>query len=868
MEIKKIIVVFKTHFDIGFTELAEKVISYYSKGLMPDVIRTCEKAREYNPDLPYVWTMSSWPLKKILTNPETEKDVREKALKMIDSGELTWHMLPYTTHTEFTGIEEYVRGLLVGDSMNREFGKEIYSAKMTDVPGHTRQLPSILAKAGIRFLHLGCNAGCTPPDVPRLFWWKGPDGGKVLTFYNKGGYGSSLLPPKDWKFPVWLALIQSNDNAGPHQPEVIAQLAEEAQSVYPQAEVQIGTLDDFYEAICPYLTEDIPVITEDLADTWIHGVESYPEEVGMIRTTRNEVKQAEALSLLLHRGEGVPDDVYENLLLFGEHTWGLDVKNTLGYNRYYKKNEFLSHLQDEPCKKMERSWEEQRERARKAETETLELAEDSMKILCDNVDCPYPHLTLFNMGTQREKQWIDISKYKEQLKGRSLLELPTENPIPRREGPDGSLWVQVSLPAMGYTTFAVGDYANYNVQNSFFRYEPENLSLDTPKFHVKLNPETGAVSSLVEKDCGKEWVLPHSKGLFLYQYDKFALEEITEFIRSYAYRIFGWLADDLGRMSYPDESHETFLPALEKVEYVQNDEVAQLLIWAANPEESVKKYGNCRKVKTTLTFYSDSKDIDVSVELQEKQGTPYVESGHIIFPLFMNSPRILVDKMGQTVDIATEIRKDANHSLYCTDRFIRLEEGENSVTITNRQAPLWSVGENGIYRFRKVYTPSQSILYSNLFNNSWGTNFPQWMGGDYRYEYRVSFAEKCVESAYQHSEQFVSTPLLAFSETAGRAIYPSTCSLISLTGNAEILAFKKQEAGNDYILRVKSCSSQKNEVLIHFCKKPDGIAKCNILERNLAIIENNCEEIRSSFAPYEIQTFRLSFDSKGPLSFN
>lgn len=33
--------------------------------------------------------------------------------------------------------------------------------------------------------------------------------------YSKGGYGTSLLPPEDWPFPVWMALMHTHDNCGP-----------------------------------------------------------------------------------------------------------------------------------------------------------------------------------------------------------------------------------------------------------------------------------------------------------------------------------------------------------------------------------------------------------------------------------------------------------------------------------------------------------------------------------------------------------------------------------------------------------------------------------------------------------------------------
>ena len=38
----KIILVFKTHFDIGFTQMAEDVIRQYSGKMLSDVIQTCE----------------------------------------------------------------------------------------------------------------------------------------------------------------------------------------------------------------------------------------------------------------------------------------------------------------------------------------------------------------------------------------------------------------------------------------------------------------------------------------------------------------------------------------------------------------------------------------------------------------------------------------------------------------------------------------------------------------------------------------------------------------------------------------------------------------------------------------------------------
>ena len=52
-EIKKVILVFKTHFDIGFTDLAKDVIAQYADGMLRQVLETC-RATKHMGKLKYV----------------------------------------------------------------------------------------------------------------------------------------------------------------------------------------------------------------------------------------------------------------------------------------------------------------------------------------------------------------------------------------------------------------------------------------------------------------------------------------------------------------------------------------------------------------------------------------------------------------------------------------------------------------------------------------------------------------------------------------------------------------------------------------------------------------------------------------------
>ena len=109
-------------------------------------------------------------------------------------------------------------------------------AKMTDVPCHSWIMPTLLRNAGVDFLHLGCNAASSSPQVPRLFWWEGPDGSRLLTMYTAEGYGTGLVPPADWPYQTWLALIHTGDNHGPPTPEEVKSLLDEAAKKAPGRE--------------------------------------------------------------------------------------------------------------------------------------------------------------------------------------------------------------------------------------------------------------------------------------------------------------------------------------------------------------------------------------------------------------------------------------------------------------------------------------------------------------------------------------------------------------------------------------------------------------------------------------------------------
>ena len=250
-QLDQVILVFKTHFDIGYTDMAKNVVERYRTTMIDQALEVCDRNRDLPPELQFAWTLPGWPMSQIMADWPGQTPARKQRIEQaLKAGRFVVHGLPFTTHTELLEPEDLVRGLGFASGVSRAVDIALpRDAKMTDVPCHSWIMPTLLRHAGIEFLHLGCNAASRSPQVPLLFWWEGPDGSRLLTMYAAEGYGTGLMPPENWPYRTWLALIHTGDNHGPPKPEEVSQLLAEAKVKLPGIQVRIGRLSDFADAI-------------------------------------------------------------------------------------------------------------------------------------------------------------------------------------------------------------------------------------------------------------------------------------------------------------------------------------------------------------------------------------------------------------------------------------------------------------------------------------------------------------------------------------------------------------------------------------------------------------------------------------------
>lgn len=316
-KVKRVHIIYKTHLDIGFTDLSANVIKSYVDHFIPKAI---ELANEVNTDQikKFVWSTGAWIIDHYLKHTEGAK--HDAMVDAIKKGYISWHGMPFTPHCEVMSEELFEFGLSIGKGLDERFRKKTIAAKMTDVPGHTAGIIKYLAKAGIKYLHLGINDASALPDTPPTFVWRSPEGDEVLVDYCQGYGGEKAL---DFGEDV-LYFAHSGDNLGPPTREEIETVYASVQAKYPDAEVFGSGLSEYAASLLPF-KDQYPVIEQEIADTWIHGAGTDPFKVGLFKAYLREMKQASVAEISPVEREAF----YRHMLMVAEHTWGLDFKKYL-----------------------------------------------------------------------------------------------------------------------------------------------------------------------------------------------------------------------------------------------------------------------------------------------------------------------------------------------------------------------------------------------------------------------------------------------------------------------------------------------------------------------------------------------------------
>ncbi|GAB2541225.1 DUF5054 domain-containing protein [Gracilibacillus alcaliphilus] len=687
---KTLHVVFKTHLDIGFTDLAEKVMDQYLYDFIPRAVAIGKAL----PDQ-FTWTTGSWLIAHYFNHPSVSTEAKEQLAAAIESGTIKWHGLSVTTHTELMDRELFTYGLSISQGLDDRFQQETIAAKMTDVPGHTIAMVPLMAKAGLKYLHIGVNASSAVPNVPELFVWRTQDGSEIVVHYAKD-YGQTFAR-EGWDDMLYFA--HSHDNQGPPaDAEEVLALHQQLKQQYPDAEIRASSLDAF--AAAAWAKKDtLPVIEEEIADTWIHGIGSAPAKISKYQLLLHlRDKWLEEGSLL--RDSASYRQFSEQLLLVAEHTWGGNGNVFLPDYRNYLIDDF------------------QQARAKDKLTfnhsQTNKDFFDLMTSISTNIDDPeQAHKRSYKLY---EATWKEQDNYVK----KAVASLPTE--LQQQAKQAFSDWEADILP--------LAETAQPVTAGQMYQFGDIELAFSA----------TGALQVLNVKQRS---LLEEGKKFGELSYQRFDFADFSQFLSKYS-RLTRWTSSwalvdfaKRGIEAYADIRHELLFPYVKQSSLKQHDQQVTISFDLAFKEAAVHNYGLPKQIRLNYLLDLEKQTLQGELRMKEKIANRMPEAYWLETTLSVANPyRWQMYKLNQPLS-PYHVVENGNRNMHALSKEGLTYTGiEGKLSLRSLEAPLFSFGRRSLLLFDNAQPSLNEGIYINLFNNVWGTNFPAWYEGDmcYRFE--------------------------------------------------------------------------------------------------------------------------------------
>ncbi|WP_229106727.1 DUF5054 domain-containing protein [Paenibacillus sp. 1001270B_150601_E10] len=565
--IKRVHVVFKTHLDIGFTDLAKNVVDRYMNGFIPQALELSEQLGKEEGNVKFVWTTGSWLIHEFLD--QASPDMRFRMEEAIREGRIVWHGLPFTTHTEIMDDRLFEFGLSISKELDNKYGKTTIAAKMTDVPGHTIAIVPMLAKQGIQYLHLGVNMVSKNPKVPNMFVWQAADGSEIIVHYADS-YGK---PFQMEGLEDALYFAHTHDNHGPSTLEEVRELFQQLQLEYPGAEIMASTLDAFAEKLLA-IKHRLPVIREEIGDTWIHGIASDPWRIARYRELLRLRDEWISTGQLDPQSESYAQ-FCNRLMLIPEHTWGLNNSVYLIDFADYSASQFAAARAKDVI---------ERKNVKK-----------------------FAYLGYFT-NTKRTYSFYE-SSWQEQ---RDYLD-STIQALPEGLAREAS----ARLRAMNAQPAAVASHDACTLAMDEL--------YDLGQFKVSFAPD-GSINRLLDR-TGKEWANETNR-LGTYSYETFSKESYDRFFKEYLTNLdihHEWADNDFGKpgIEYvkPRPEHRIATPSLRSLKLEQQAGKDKVTAELKLPTELCDQYGAPCKLSIVYTFHKDEPILDVALYWSDKQAS-------------------------------------------------------------------------------------------------------------------------------------------------------------------------------------------------------------------------------------------------------
>jgi alpha-mannosidase len=843
------------HLDIGFTDYPAKVAELHAQSI-DAAMGLIKKTPDFR------WTLDgSWVANQYLN--ARSQHAQKEFLDHVRSGSIVIPPEISNQHTGNASWEGMARSFYDERRLEREFNlPRADAAQVVDVPSYPWGYASLLHDAGIKYFLAASNSWRAPLmllgrwNEKSPFYWEGPDGSQVLMWYSRAYLQGHTLFGSPWRIesvrdslPVFLqAYTRPDYTAGTaiifgtqlentplakEQSEIVGTFNRE----FAWPRLEFSTVHSAMERIEREWAGTIPVFRGDFGPYWEDGYGSDAAHTAIHRENQHRITTAEVLGSAasafdsrVHPDRSLLEDAWRNELLYDEHTWTYVGATTQPEHHQSEdqialKRARVVRARDDISESIQRGW---------AQLEAhLKPRENSIAVFNSlNWSRSGVIETDLPTGTKIVDPATGVDVPFELLWQGKGLPLPGFGP-----GNVRVRFVAANVPAIGYKLYTVKSAASAAISSPIGGNVIENQF-----YRVTLDPMSGEVASIIDKQLGQELVdrnSPYRFGSYLY---------VT------------------GGDEYPNNSLYRFgaglkPPALTIHAAHSDNAVTAMKTPIGEMVQLTSSAPNTPSIQTEILLLDAEKKILITYRIHKIRVLSR-ESAYIAFPFDVSNPQFACGSQSSWINPAKDELPGGSREWYLPTTWASVMNPQTVATVVPIDAPLITFGDIVRAEWPAEFKPKSSTIFSWLMNNYWGTNFPAWQGGDFTFRYAITSSAQFEPAAITRFGWNALTPLERDDVSGSQdvsALPDQQASMLEISDpGVTLLTWKQAEDGDGSILRVQESAGKSSIVNIHSkFLSFDQSWLCNALEDNQSEIETAGDALNISIKPYQVLTVRI-----------
>ncbi len=892
----KIYVITHTHADIGYTDLIPEVERAWAQG-MDMAISASEKGLK--------WTLEGSLLFDAYARHRKPEKVRQ-LVDLVRKGSIEIASLYTNIEQENAGPEELIRAnYYANETLRRQYGIQSSTAMLSDITGLTWGLPRALSGTGTRYLLFGPGAYkelLGESKLPHLFWFKSPDGSRVLTQLRTGKYrdytqAKIFLRPESMPkaiddlityyesmgadYPYDAILLQmAFDNANPQVALVDNINAWNRDHSNPH--VYMATPREFFEYIEKNYATRIPEVSGDITSAWTDDPGIYAQATGMKRKAVNEILSAEkfaAVDELLGTDRPYPragiNQTYNDLLVYTDHTYGMDNWSWEHLVLQQSKGDLHHPVLDY----YKESWEDKKEFAYAAARSSDQMLGNSMAGIASKIRTDGRTIAVFNSLSWPRTDVVRVLHRALKI-GRdgvyyNIVDTSTGERVPYQaihgdRLQDTIVFIAKNVPPLGYKTYRIETVQ----QKPAFESGTVSVSgnvLENEFYRVEMDPVTGGVSSIFDKELKRELV--DRKGVeTANQYLYYSLTGDHEAVYQENFP-----RTHLGRVPTSAFNIGIYTPMRARIEMGQHGPALKSLIADIQLDQGPAP----SHVTQEVILYPGIKRIDF-VNRIHKQATLAKEEVYYAFPFDVPNFEINCELPGAVFRPYKDQLSGSFTGFSGIQHWAEAGNKEFGVAVATREVPAIEFGEIRTNEWAMQYQPKRPAFFFYIMNNKENTNGAFWQGSE---DWRLGFFEvnfsvtshkgdwreaHTTHFGWEHNTPLSARVLLnkAESNIPGRAA--STAGKPGVTLPAKeaaysqglpdhviLQALKMAEDGNGFVARFYETEGRAADVAWSGPVRASSAELCDMVERPASAAKVADGRISFHIAPWQVITVRV-----------